>query len=208
MTLEIWLAFVVASTVLLLIPGPTIMLVVSYALSDGRRTGWSTVPGVALGDFVAMSASLAGMGAVIAASAELFTVLKLVGAGYLIYLGIRMWRADPTPAGNGAGPGGRNGRTMFGRAFAVTALNPKSIAFFVAFLPQFITPTAPVLPQMVVLGATFLVLATINAAGYAVLAGGVRTTIRRPSVLRAINRLGGGILIGAGVLTATLKRAG
>ena len=119
-----------------------------------------------------------------------------------------MWRADPAPVINGGGPRLSSRRTMFGRAFAVTALNPKSIAFFVAFLPQFITPAAPVLPQMLVLGATFLVLATVNAAGYAVLAGGVRTTIRRPAVLRAVNRLGGGILIGAGVVTATLKRAG
>ena len=95
MSLELWIAFVAASAVVLTVPGPTVMLVVSYALRRGRATGWATVPGVALGDFTAMTASLLGAGAVLAASATLFAVLKYAGAAYLIWLGIKLWRADP-----------------------------------------------------------------------------------------------------------------
>lgn len=95
---------------------------------------------------------------------------------------------------------------MFRQAWTVTTLNPKSIMFFVAFLPQFITPTAGALPQMVTLGATFVVLAALNAALYAFLAGSIRSVVRRPAVLKGVNRIGGTILIGAGLVTAELGR--
>ncbi len=206
MTFEHWLAFAAASAVLLAIPGPTITLVVSYALGQGRRSATATVAGVALGDFTAMTASMLGLGAILAASALLFTVLKWVGAAYLVYLGIKLWRA---PVGDGSGPAGTletAGRRMFLHAYAVTALNPKSIVFFIAFLPQFLNPGAPVLAQVVIFEVTFLVLATLNAMSYALLAAAARRTIRRPGVQRAVNRVGGGFLIGAGVLTAAWRR--
>jgi threonine/homoserine/homoserine lactone efflux protein len=208
MPFDLWLAFAAASAVVLAIPGPTILLVTGYALSDGRRSAWATVPGVALGDFTAMTASLAGLGAVIAASAAAFAILKWAGAAYLVYLGVRMWRTRPQPAPPDAPLPRSRDRAMFGHAFAVTALNPKSIAFFVAFLPQFVAAGAPALPQLAILGSTFLVLATLNAAAYAILAGSARRGLNRPSVLRAINRAGGSLLIAAGAMTATLRRAG
>lgn len=184
------------------------MLVVSYALGEGRRSAWATVAGVALGDFTAMTLSLVGLGALLATSALLFTMLKWAGAAYLVYLGIRLWRAKPDLDGGAAAKDERSHWSMMGHAFAVTALNPKSIAFFIAFLPQFIVAAAPIVPQMIVLEATFLVLAALNAALYAILADRLRTKIRNASVLRAVNRVGGGILIGAGIATAaTLKRA-
>lgn len=206
MSFELWLAFAAASAALLAIPGPTVMLVVSYALGQGRATGWATVPGVALGDFVAMTVSLAGAGAVLAASADLFTVLKLCGAAYLVWLGIKLWRAEPVPpdtepAGKRAGS-----RAMFANAFAVTALNPKSIVFFVAFVPQFIDPAKPALTQFIVLEGTFLALAAANAALWAVLAGEMRQRFRHPGTLRLLNRTGAGFLVGAGVLTALARR--
>ncbi|MBD0272940.1 MAG: LysE family translocator [Acetobacteraceae bacterium] len=218
MTPELWVAYLTATAVLLAIPGPTVTLVVSYALAEGRRSALGTVAGVALGDLTAMSLSLAGLGAVLSTSAALFTALKWAGACYLVYLGVRMWRAPPSPPalGDGSTPAAataatrprRSGLAMMGHAFAVTALNPKGIVFFVAFLPQFIRPTAPVVPQMLLLGGTFLVLATANAAAYALLAGGLRrAAVRSPRVLRAVNRVGGALLIGAGVMTAALRRA-
>lgn len=206
MSFELWLAFAAASAAMLAIPGPTVMLVVSYALGQGRGTGWATVPGVTLGDFTAMTISLAGAGAVLAASAELFTVLKLCGAAYLVWLGVKLWRAEPMP------PGALNvrqkgkARAMFANAFAVTALNPKSIVFFVAFVPQFVDPAAPALPQFMVLEITFLTLAATNAALWAALAGKMRERFRKPQTLRLLNRTGGGFLIGAGVLTALARR--
>ena len=96
MTLESWAAFTAASTVLLVIPGPTVLLVVSYALGQGWRTALPMAVGVALGDFTAMTLSMLGLGAVLAASATLFTTLKWVGAAYLVYLGVKLWRAGGT----------------------------------------------------------------------------------------------------------------
>jgi threonine/homoserine/homoserine lactone efflux protein len=94
---------------------------------------------------------------------------------------------------------------MFRQAWAVTTLNPKSILFFVAFLPQFIAPAAPAAPQMAALGATFVTLATLNAALYALLAGSIRSALLRPRIHKMVNRMGGGVLIGAGVAAAGLK---
>ena len=207
MSWELWLAFVVASTALLSVPGPTVMLVVSYALGRGKQTGWATVPGVTLGDFVAMTASLLGVGAILATSATAFTVMKFAGAAYLIWLGIMLWRADPRPDDLTDTRAGSSGGAMFWNAFVVTALNPKSIIFFIAFVPQFIDPSQPSLMQFVILEATFLVLAAVNVAIWAVLAGELRAHFRRASTLRMVNRIGAGILIGAGVLTAALRRA-
>jgi threonine/homoserine/homoserine lactone efflux protein len=207
MTIEIYVAFVVASTILLVLPGPTILLVISYALAGGRRAALWTTTGVALGDATALTLSLVGLGALLSASAALFTALKLVGAAYLVWLGIGMWRSKATPGGGALSAKAEAPATMLRRSFVVTALNPKSIVFFVAFLPQFIVPTAPVLPQMALLGVTFVVLAAANAAGYALLAGGARDVVRRPSVLRAVDRLGGTLLIAAGVWTALRRTA-
>lgn len=206
MSFEHWLAFAAASAVILAIPGPTILLVISYALSHGRKSAGATVAGVALGDFTAMTASMLGLGALLAASAALFTVLKWVGGAYLIYLGIKLWRA---PVGEQAEAQTNEARPLriFLHAYAVTALNPKSIVFFVAFLPQFLISSQPLLPQMILFEVTFLALAILNAASYALIAAGARRTIRKPSVQRIVNRTGGGLLVGAGILAAGWRKA-
>ncbi|UIJ93957.1 LysE family translocator [Sinorhizobium meliloti] len=209
MSFEHWFAFAAASAVLLAIPGPTILLVISYALGHGRKIAGATVAGVALGDFTAMTASMLGLGALLATSAAVFTVLKWIGAAYLVWLGIKLWRA---PVGNDSGstvetsPAERPLR-IFIHTYAVTALNPKSILFFVAFLPQFLDLSRPLFTQMAIFETTFLILATINAALYAWLAAAAGSTIRKPNIRRIVNRLGGSLLIGAGFLTAGLKRA-
>jgi threonine/homoserine/homoserine lactone efflux protein len=205
MALDHWLAFVATSAVLLAIPGPTVLLVISYALGHGRRSASSTVAGVALGDFTAMTASMLGLGALLATSAALFTVLKWVGAAYLVFLGVKLWRAPVAEAAvDAAAPIARPGR-IFLHAYAVTALNPKSIVFFIAFLPQFLDGARAVLPQLVIFEASFLALATLNALTYALLASAARRTIRKPRVQRMVNRTGGTLLIGAGALAATWR---
>ena len=206
MSFELWLAFAVASAALLAVPGPTVMLVVSYALGRGRATGWATVPGVTLGDFTAMTISLLGAGALLATSATLFTALKLVGAAYLIWLGISLWRAPAQLGPSDQAVAQESGWSMFWKAYVVTALNPKGIVFFVAFVPQFIDPGQSILVQFAILEATFLTLAALNVALWAVLAGELRARFQRPSTLRFINRLGGSFLIGAGLLTAVARR--
>ena len=202
MTFETWAAFAAASSILLVIPGPTVLLVVSYALGQGWRTALPMAVGVALGDFTAMTLSMLGLGALLATSATLFTILKWVGAAYLIYLGIKLWRAGgtldappPTDAVSAA--------KMLGHAWLVTALNPKSITFFVAFLPAFLDPRADFLTQMLVFETTFLVLAFANAFGYALVASRARRLASNPRAIGVVNKVGGGLLVGAGVATVS-----
>ena len=203
MTFESWAAFTAASAVLLIIPGPTVLLVVSYALGQGWRTVLPMTVGVALGDFTAMTLSMLGLGALLAASATLFTILKWVGAAYLVYLGIRLWRAggalDAAPRTDAV-----SSAKMLGHAWLVTALNPKSITFFVAFLPAFLDPRADFLTQMIVFETTFLVLAFANAFGYALAATRARGFVANPRAIGVVNKVGGGLLIGAGAATVTL----
>ena len=149
MTIDRWLAFVAATAILLSIPGPTTLLVISHALAHGRSAARATVAGVALGDLTAMTASMLGLGAVLATSAMLFSALKAIGAAYLIFLGVKLWRA-PVAApnatdGDSAAPCLDPRRIVF-RAYSVTALNPKSILPFVAFLPQFVALSRPIAP--------------------------------------------------------------
>ncbi len=200
MSFETWVAFAAASSVLLVIPGPTVLLVVSYALGQGWRTALPMAIGVALGDFTAMTLSMLGLGALLATSATLFTVLKWVGAAYLVYLGIKLWRAggtlDAAPRTDAV-----SAAKMLGHAWLVTALNPKSITFFVAFLPTFLDPKADFLTQMLVFETTFLVLAFANAFGYALVASRARRLASDPRALGIVNKVGGGLLVGAGVAT-------
>lgn len=207
MSFETWLAFVAAAAVLLAIPGPTITLVIAYALSRGRSAAWWTVGGVVLGDFTAMTASLLGLGALLAASATAFTVVKWLGAAYLVWLGISLWRAPVAAPEAQAAAVAVPGRRILAHAFAVTALNPKGIVFFVAFLPQFVSPTAPLLPQLVTLEITFLVLAALNCGLYALLAARARSRLSSPGARRWLNRIGGGVLVGAGIAAAGLRRS-
>jgi threonine/homoserine/homoserine lactone efflux protein len=206
MSLEVWAAFVAASTVLLLIPGPTVLLVVSYALGRGWRVAAPVAVGVALGDLTAMTLSMLGVGALLAGSAALFTALKWCGAAYLIWLGIKLWRAggtirarartDATPAA-----------AMLAHAWLVTTLNPKSIVFFVAFLPQFLDPARGFWGQMAVFEATFVTLAFANAFGYALLGARARRLAASERALRLVNRAGGGALIAAGAAALTARAA-
>ncbi len=207
MPIDLWLAFVAASTALLLIPGPTVLLVLSYALSQGKRVAVASATGVAFGDLIAMSASLLGLGALVLASATLFTVLKWIGAIYLIYLGIKLLRAPASTGLEATTPPDSTARHVFAHTATVTALNPKSIAFFIAFVPQFMWVEQPLLPQFAILIATFVGLAAINALTYALAADKLRQTIKRPGVITWLTRGGGVALIGMGVLTATLRRA-
>ncbi|MFH1794454.1 MAG: LysE family translocator [Pseudomonadota bacterium] len=204
MTLETWLAFAAASAVLLVIPGPTILLVVSYALGQGWRTALPMAVGVALGDFTAMTLSMLGIGALLMASATLFTVLKWIGAAYLIWLGIKLFRAGGTL---GAEPrrDAASAAKMLAHAWLVTALNPKSITFFVAFLPQFLDRHADFWTQMAIFEATFLVLAFCNAFGYALVAARARSVFSSERAIRIFNRTGGSLLIGAGVATVAMR---
>ena len=198
MTFHAWLTFLLATAVLLAIPGPTVLMVIGQSLGAGRRHALPLVAGVALGDLTAMTLSLAGLGALLAASAAAFMLLKWIGAAYLVYLGVRLWRA---PVSADAAPPLR-AAAAFRQAYVVTALNPKGIAFFVAFVPQFMAPSPPFWPQPATLPGSSFPMASTSVLLWAALAGRVSSLVRRPSVRRRFNRAGGGVLVGAGVVLA------
>lgn len=206
MTLGLWLTFIVAAGTLIAIPGPTNLMVMACGLRHGTKPALSTVFGVVPGVTVAMALSFLGLGGLLATSVELFVLMKWAGALYLIYLGLMQWRSAPTLDQVEVDNRPVSGLSIFVRAFTVTFLNPKGVIFYIAFMPQFIVTDAPVLPQMLILGATFIVLVFPINTAYALLAGTMRQTIQNRRVLRTLNRTGGAMLIGAGILTASLKR--
>lgn len=207
MSMEHWLAFVAASVVLLIIPGPTILSVISYSLAHGRRARWPLVAAVALGDTTALCVSLLGLGALLAASAFWFTLVKWIGGGYLLYLGIRMLRAGaaggPPPA-VAAAPVSR--WKLFANTWLVTALNPKGIVFFVAFLPQFIEPARDASGQLWILAVTFVALAAVNASLYALFAGAASRWLAAPRAWRGFHLAGGSLLSAAGIWALLARR--
>lgn len=210
MPLEPWLAFVAASIILLIIPGPTILTVISYSVAHGRRANVALVAAVALGDSTALALSLVGVGALLAASAFWFGVVKWVGGLYLLYLGVKLLRAG-FATGNVAAPAAPAALAsrwrLFANTYLVTALNPKGIIFFVAFLPQFISAQADVTRQLWILAVTFVALAMVNATLYAVFAAGARKLLASPRAQRRFNLAGGSLLSVAGVWALMARRS-
>lgn len=206
MPIELWFAFVAASAVLLVIPGPTILTVISYSVAHGGRANIPLVAAVALGDSTALVLSLLGLGALLATSAFWFTVVKSVGGLYLLYLGAKLLRAGVGGALASAPTATGSRWRLFAHTYMVTALNPKGIVFFVAFLPQFISPGAGVSQQLWVLSATFVVLATVNAAGYAMFAASARRLLSSTRAQRRFNFAGGSLLSVAGIWALLARR--
>ena len=202
MPLETWLAYTLVATTFLLIPGPTIILVISYSLLRGRQAVIALVLGVGLGDLTAMSLSFLGVGVLLQTVAIAFYLIKWLGAAYLIWLGIKMWLSASEFTDLDKKTRSNAWREIFSSAYITTALNPKSIVFFLAFIPQFIEPELPFTTQAVILGATFFVLAIISVLGYAALAIYAGQQLHLPLIQRWTHRIGGGLLIGAGGMTA------
>ncbi|AQU84139.1 MULTISPECIES: LysE family translocator [unclassified Halomonas] len=203
MSIELWLSFVLASFLVIASPGPAVALLVMTGINQGRKAALAMLPGFFLGDLVAMSLSFAGVGALLMASAELFTIVKWLGVLYLLYLGIKMWRESSQL--NDLEASGANIKQGTAKAFWVTLLNPKSILFFMAFMPQFITHNQPLAPQLAILFTTFLVIGVISDLSYTLLS----TTSRQLMTARfrrLLHRCGAGSLIGAGVLMTVMRR--
>jgi threonine/homoserine/homoserine lactone efflux protein len=203
-----WLAFALAAAVMGLIPGPGVSSIVGYVLSSGRRTALASVAGMALGNLVAMTVSLAGAGALLAASALAFTVLKWAGALYLIGLGVLAIARSRAGVGAAAPPVAPiSARTAFLSNVAVGTFHPKTIVFFVAFAPQLIRPDVNYALQAVILIATFTVVVGATDTAYALVAARTSPLLRSPRATLWSRRAGGGVLIAAGVATAAASRA-
>lgn len=201
----LWIGFVAACAVMGLIPGPGVVSIVGYALSSGRRVALASVAGMAIGNAVAISLSLAGVGALLAASAVAFSIVKWAGAAYLVGLGVMtIMRSRPS----GDAPAIRpaiTARFAFASNIAVGTFHPKTIIFFIAFVPQFIAPERPYLPQAMLLVATFCIVVAATDTAYALAASSLAHVLRRPRAALWSQRAGGGALIAAGVATATAR---
>jgi threonine/homoserine/homoserine lactone efflux protein len=207
MHLSTWLAFALACAAVGLIPGPGVTSIVGYALSSGRRTALASVAGMALGNVVAMSLSLAGAGALLAASALAFSVLKWAGAVYLIGLGVLAIARSRQGLGAEAAPRAPIGpRSAFLGNVAVGTFHPKTIVFFVAFAPRFIRPDVNYAGQAGILIATFAIVVGTTDTLYALAAARASHLLRSPRATLWSRRAGGGVLIAAGVATAAASR--
>jgi threonine/homoserine/homoserine lactone efflux protein len=193
-------AFLLASLILALTPGPGVLYIVTRSIVQGRRSGLLSVAGVALGNLGNALAASLGLAALFALSALAFSVVKFAGAFYLVYLGARMLRSSPveSPAiASAAEPPSR----IFRDGFTVALLNPKTTIFFAAFLPQFLGAGAPPMVQSMTLGSLFVLIAAMTDSAYALSAGMIAPALRS-GTRRIGRRLGGGVFIGLGVFTA------
>ena len=201
MPFETWLTYTFITTTFLLIPGPTLLLVISYSFLRGRSALMALVVGVGLGDLTAMILSFLGVGLLLESVAAAFYFLKWLGAAYLFWLGINMWLSCDDAIEISEKGKQQDFREIFRNAYVTTALNPKSIIFFLAFMPQFIESEIPFALQAVVLGTIFFLLAIIIVISYAILASFLGRQLRLTAIQRWTKRIGGGLLIGAGGMT-------
>lgn len=194
-------AFLLASFVLAVTPGPGVLYIVTRSLVQGRRFGLVSVTGVALGNLGNALAASVGLAALFAVSSLAFAIVKYAGALYLVYLGVQMLRSSPSEQSadvHAAVPLQR----IFRDGFVVALLNPKTTVFFAAFLPQFLSPGSPPMFQSLALGFLFVAIAAATDSAYALAAGAAAPMLRGKAVRSVGRRLGGGVFIGLGVFAA------
>src|SRR5262245_1415712 len=202
MNWELFTAFLLITMVLVVTPGPIVTLVIATGASRGIRAALITVIGTTLGNALLLAAIAGGLSWVLRNAAMLFEILRWVGAAYLIWLGIQAWRQ----AGNGATVVAPPGHVHVWRGFWVALLNPKTIAFFTAFLPQFVDASLPIERQLLVMCAVTVVLAALSDAAWAIAAGLGRAWFMTSWRARLLGRLSGMALIGGGVWLSLARR--
>ena len=198
-----FLLFAAASLAFLAIPGPSVFYIVTRSLAQGRRAGLASMLGVQGGGLVHVVAAAFGVSALIASSAAAFTVVKYAGAAYLVFLGVKKLLSrgeqelEPTPRGPASSS------RLFWQGVVVNVLNPKTALFFLAFLPQFVDPSAPVAPQMLVLGTMLVGIGVLSDGTYALVAAGLGRRLRETvAARRMLDRVSGAVFIGLGVVAA------
>ena len=201
MNWELFAAFAVVAAILFITPGPVVTLVIATGASHGIRAGLTTVAGASVGLALLLAAVALGLNWVLQHAAAIFEMLRWIGAAYLVWVGIGTWRN----AGKAAGAV-RSVRVSFLRGAAVALTNPKTIAFFTAFLPQFIDPNLPAEPQLAAMCATSVLLAAISDSGWAVAAGLGRAWFLKPARAKLLGRVSGAVLIGGGIWLSLARR--
>jgi threonine/homoserine/homoserine lactone efflux protein len=200
---QTFVLFAAASLAFLAVPGPSVFYVVTRSLAQGRRAGITSMLGVQVGGLVHVVAAAFGVSALIASSAEAFTIVKYAGAAYLVYLGVRKLLAHRAAAESEAEPRDAPASRLFWHGVVVNVLNPKTALFFLAFLPQFIDPAAPVVPQMLVLGTLLVGLGVLSDGTYALLAAHAGNRLRSTvAARRTLDRVSGGVFVALGLVAA------
>jgi threonine/homoserine/homoserine lactone efflux protein len=206
MSFEIWLAFTVTSILICIVPGPTTIYVLVQSLTHGRKATKPLVFGVIVGDFLCVSLSVLGLGALLAISSSLFDVIKFCGATYLIWLGVNMLRGGSTKLGGAIDKTPIGPINWFKNVMLITALNPKGIIFFTAFMPQFINPDQSPSYQLSLLALTFLVVGATVVLLYSLLADNISAYLQHDRYKQLIDIVGGSCLLGAGIVALYAER--
>ena len=203
MSFALWLGFLAAALVIALTPGPGAVLAMSTGMRLGYRPALAAIAGLQLALLVHLGVVALGLGALLAASDDAFSILRLLGAAYLVWLGVQKWRAVAAAPGAVA-PAGR--RSLFVQGLFVNLANPKAIVFIAALVPQFIDPARPLVIQYLTIAVTLCVTDVVVMSGYALAASRVGRWFANPQALRWQNRVFGGIFISAGALLAAAGR--
>lgn len=204
MNYQLFSAFLLLTVILVLTPGPIVTLVIATGATRGVRAGLITVAGSTVGNALLVSGIALGLSLVITYAAVIFEWLRWVGAAYLVWLGIQSWRH----AGKEAEVAPPRGHVYFRRGFLAAITNPKTIAFFTAFLPQFIDPSLPAGHQLTVMCAVAVTMASVTDCGWAVVASAGRSLFLRNASAKWLGRVSGLALIGGGVWLSLARRPG
>jgi homoserine/homoserine lactone efflux protein len=207
MALEMWLAFVVAAILIAVSPGAGAIQAMATGMTHGVRRGYWSIAGMEAGLMLQLALIAVGLGAAVAGSIVAFNVVKWIGVLYLVYLAVRQWRSVTTDLRAQLGAvvdGGRLG--LLTRGFLVNATNPKSLVFFLAVLPQFVVPTAPLLPQYLTIGVTMVAVDLVVMGLYTGLAVRLVEWLHTPRQQTILNRVFSGLFATAAVLLSLLRR--
>ena len=199
-----YLTYLAACFLVIVVPGPNVTVIIANSLRHGTRAGLASVAGTQAGLAVVLCVLAHGLETIVAHLASVFDIVRLVGAAYLVWLGITLWRANGQLIGSGTADRGRRG--FFLQGFLVLLSNPKVFLFFGAFIPQFINPAGDTVRQTLLLGGTFMAVAILLDGAYALAAGRAGGLLERRNV-RLLERASGTCLIGGGVWLALIRRA-
>ncbi len=206
MSFEVWLTFIFAATIILIVPGPTIIYVVGQSLSHGKKASIPLIIGVISGDTLCIILSLMGLNAILLMFSTGFIIIKYVGAAYLIYLGIKMVISGSKQPNSENYISSYNSKAIFKEVFLVNALNPKGIIFYSAFMPQFVNLQENVIIQFSILTITFLTLALLTVISFSLLASKTNDLFKSSKFTNIFNITGGLSLICAGLYSATIEK--
>jgi threonine/homoserine/homoserine lactone efflux protein len=204
MTLQAYLLYVVAVALLIVTPGPTMLMCMTNALNHGPRRAMTSVAGAVTAVLCVMVLSAMGLGALLAASEAAFTVAKVIGAAYLIWLGIKTFRSGAVVEASGEHQ--PRPRSFYAQGFLVGASNPKAVLFFAAFFPQFLNPAAPIVPQFAVLAITFMIFEFAVLTACALSVAKLMPVLRASGPVRWVNRVCGGLFTLLGGLLLLSRR--